>query len=117
MRALFLSRLRPEMRYTLIVCCALGLFFTAVVTVGVPLAFRGAGSGVQASAALGKAPILFVPDRGNVCKQHFIDNSNWTVTEGGHVVCDDEVSWNVGQPAKYSAESRLDAVRAGFSRK
>lgn len=118
MRVLSHNRLRPEMRHTLIVCAALGLFVVVTTSVGVTISMRTPGNGSQTASVRDKAPILFVPDRGNVCKQRMIDNSNWTIADAGHVVCDDEVSWNVGLPAnRYSAESRIDAVRSGFSRK
>lgn len=118
MRALFLSKLRPELRPMLIVCGVLGLFLGAATTIGVTLSLRGSGSGRYLAGALDQAPILFVPDRGNVCKQRILNNADWTIAEGGYVVCDDEVAWNVGVPAaRYSAESRIDAVRTGFARK
>ncbi|MGE3147076.1 MAG: hypothetical protein AB7K35_16000 [Pseudorhodoplanes sp.] len=117
MRTLFLSRLRPEMRHTFIVCCALGLFLAVTTAVGVTIRMVGSGSG-HISGGIAQAPILFVPERGNVCKQRMLNNSDWTISEGGYIVCDDEVSWNVGLPAnRYSAESRIDAVRSGFTRK
>mgnify|MGYP001420638415 CR=1 FL=1 len=88
-------------------------------TVGVTIRLAGSGSGSGPfSGGIAQAPILFVPERGNVCKQRMLNNADWTISEGGYIVCDDEVSWNVGLPAnRYSAESRIDAVRSGFARK
>jgi hypothetical protein len=119
MRALFLSKLRPELRPTLIVCGALGLFLATAATIAMTISHRSSGLGsTYLAGAHERVPILFVPDRGNVCKQRMLKNSDWTIADGGYVVCDDEVSWNVGAPSpKYSAESRIDAVRTGFSRK
>jgi hypothetical protein len=117
MRIPNLNPFRPEARHALLACGALALLVAGTLSVTTIMS-RVSAPSAAALAARGKAPVLFVPDRGNLCRQRLLDNSNWTIQDAGYVACDDEVSWNVGNPAvKYSADTRIDAVRSGFSRK
>jgi hypothetical protein len=117
MRIPNLNPFRPEARHALLACGALALLVAGTLSVTTIMS-RVSAPSAAALAARGKAPVLFVPERGNLCRQRLLDNSNWTIQDAGYVACDDEVSWNVGNPTvKYSADTRIDAVRSGFSRK
>ena len=65
--------------------------------------------------ALRAGPGLFVPVQGNVCRQRWIDNATWTVSDGQDVVCDEAASWTINtKPEDQSVAIRMDAVRDGF---
>ena len=70
----------------------------------------------QLHEELRHGPILFVPTAGNVCRQRVIDNETWRIRDGGHVVCDEAVSWNATVPLNtYSVTSRVQALRSVFT--
>lgn len=58
--------------------------------------------------------ILLVPTYGNVCEHRLIDNATWRIRGNGTVACDNAVSWNSGQPERFTSETRIDAIRHGF---
>jgi hypothetical protein len=63
--------------------------------------------------------LLFVPIGGNICRRRWIDNTTWTLRDGGEVECDREVSWNATVPElqSYQVGLRMDAVRSTFRNK
>src|SRR5262245_22997507 len=58
--------------------------------------------------------ILFVPDRGNICRQKLIDNTTWRIWDNGFVPCNAAVSWNAGHGKRYTPESRIETISDGF---
>jgi hypothetical protein len=68
--------------------------------------------------ALGSGAVLFVPEYGNVCRRRWIDNTTWTLRDGGEIACDAAVSWNATIPApQYQITQRLGAIRNVFQSK
>jgi hypothetical protein len=66
-------------------------------------------------AALVTSEVLFVPEHGNICRRRLIDNTNWTLRDGGAVECDEAASWNVSIPTReQNVERRIGAIRSGF---
>lgn len=64
---------------------------------------------------LREGEILFVPIGGNVCRRRVIDNTTWTVRDGGEVECDSAVGWNSNLPeTQYQVGLRMDAVSRTF---
>jgi hypothetical protein len=79
-------------------------------------ALRYAQNAAATSAELRNSPILFVPIGGNICRRRWIDNTTWTVHDGGEVECDHAVGWNATIPElqPYHVGQRMDAVRSTF---
>lgn len=70
---------------------------------------------IATGAALNTTSVLFVPDDGNVCRRRWIDNTTWTLRDGGKVDCDDAANWNIDAPTReQKVERRLGAIRDGF---
>jgi hypothetical protein len=59
--------------------------------------------------------ILFTPSDGNICEQRLIDNHTWRIHPNGFVLCDEAVSWHAGQRERLTTQSRIEAIRDGFS--
>jgi hypothetical protein len=79
-------------------------------------ALRYAQLAAATSAELRNGAILFVPIGGNVCRRRWIDNTTWTLRDGGEVECDHAVGWNATIPEAqpYHVGQRMDAVRSTF---
>lgn len=59
--------------------------------------------------------ILFTPSDGNICEQRLIDNRTGRIRPNGFVLCDEAVSWQAGQRERLTSQSRMEAIRDGFS--
>lgn len=68
---------------------------------------------------LRESALLFVPIGGNMCRRRWIDNTTWTLRDGGEVECEREVGWNATVPElqSYNVGLRMDAVRSTFRAK
>ena len=78
-----------------------------------PQAQRAANDGTG-DDELRTGSILFVPDRGNVCRQKLIDNTTWRIWDNGFVYCNEAVSWNAVHGRRYTPTSRIEAISDGF---
>jgi hypothetical protein len=102
---------------------ALTLAFAALVfggfTWGAPLLhdLRGPGTG-DASARDSerrRAAVLFVPLKGNICRQRVIDNETWLIADAGFVTCDEAVTWNSHYPhTRFQFTERIEQLKSGF---
>lgn len=62
-----------------------------------------------------RAAVLFVPLKGNVCRQRVIDNETWLIADAGFVTCDEAVTWNSHYPdVKFQFAERIEQMRSGF---
>ncbi len=81
---------------------------------------RAALNYAQLAAATGaelrNGAILFVPIGGNVCRRRWIDNTTWSMRDGGEVECERAAGWNSTIPElqPYHVGQRMDAVRSTF---
>lgn len=79
---------------------------------------RAGTSGQDSDDDLRTGSILFVPDHGNVCRKHVIDNRTWRIQSAGAVLCDEAVSWNANSAGnRISPLARIEAIREGFQQK
>jgi len=78
-------------------------------------ALRAAQFASAVKAELRTGTVLFVPLGGNVCRRRLIDNTTWTMRDGGQVECDHAVSWNANTPeSEQFLGERAGAVRTSF---
>ncbi|HWV43684.1 hypothetical protein [Pseudorhodoplanes sp.] len=107
-----------------VVTCFLGVLLsgygihTQMTNAAARAAAREAQAAMLMAAALRTGTLLFVPQNGNVCRRRWIDNETWTLSDGGDVVCEEEVTWNANLPVRErKVERRLDAIRQLFQSK
>lgn len=129
-----------EGRHTLVACLVLVALFALVAVFGNSIvALNGPGGMSASSGRAGTVPgdgqragsatqdsdddlrtgsILFVPDHGNVCRKHVIDNRTWRIQSAGTVLCNEAVSWNANSAGnRISPLARIEAIREGFQQK
>jgi hypothetical protein len=62
-----------------------------------------------------RAPVLFVPLAGNVCRKRILDNLTWLIADAGYAACDEAVTWNAHYPeAGQQLLGRMEQMRASF---
>lgn len=102
---------------------ALTLAFAALVfggfTWGAPLLHNLRDPGTDTASARDserrRAAVLFVPLRGNICRQRVIDNETWLIADAGFVTCDEAVTWNSHYPdTRFQFTERIEQLRSGF---
>lgn len=103
---------------------ALTLGFATIIlggfTWGAPLLQNLGAPGPGGTAAAGegerrRAAVLFVPLKGNVCRQRLLDNETWLIADAGFVTCDEAVTWNSHYPdTRFQFTERIEQLRSGF---
>jgi hypothetical protein len=83
------------------------------------VAARAAERDLQAARATGatlrSVEVLFVPEYGSTCQRRWLNNTTWTLRDGGKVECDEEAAWNSSVPPReHNVERRIDAIRNVF---
>lgn len=129
-----------EGRQTLAACLVLAALFGLVAIFGNGVVPRSGPAGMSAGSGrpgtglggsqqagstsqesdddLRTGSILFVPDHGNVCRKHVIDNRTWRIQSAGTVLCNEAVSWNANSAGnRISPLARIEAIRDGFQQK
>jgi hypothetical protein len=58
--------------------------------------------------------ILYMPDRGNLCRQLLFDNQNGQFTDNGYVDCESAAYRNPNEEAKHWSAARVRVISTGF---
>ena len=67
------------------------------------------------ATALGKGPVLFVPQFGDTCRRRWIDNATWLMRDGDAVDCVEAANWHTkAEDRQHKVEQRLDAISKTF---
>jgi len=114
-----------EIDRTLIACFALAWIFAFAFMMGdgwptqtLRQIFLGktavAADTRESDDALATGSIVFVPTRGDTCRQSLIDNTTWRISPLGDVSCATALSQ---ESTRHSEASRLDVVRNSFRNK
>ncbi|HWV53345.1 MAG TPA: hypothetical protein VNZ93_12265 [Pseudorhodoplanes sp.] len=70
---------------------------------------------IETGAALNNVAVLFVPEYGAVCRRRWIDNTTWSLRDGGQVDCEEAAGWHVNAPIReHKVERRIGAIRETF---
>jgi hypothetical protein len=106
-----------ETGYALIAAC--GLFCVLAVSLLVGANYQRAARAERALAretalSLETGSILFVPSKGNRCRQRLIDNTSWIMRDNGFIDCDFAVATSVDAERQRWSQDRIEAIRSGL---